>query len=367
MQKKVYTAIGLMSGTSLDGIDAALIETDGYDYVRPIGFMSEPYKPELRAALRNCFGKKELAESDYEAERNMTLQHADIIKNVLEKYKYETNCIGFHGQTILHDIGHKLTIQIGDAKLLAEETGIDVVYDFRIADVAAGGQGAPLVPLYHKALVKAQDLELPVALVNIGGVANITWIGEEDNHLIAFDTGTGNALMDDYVKTHFGLDFDENGAIASRGNIQPSILADWMKHDYFVQKPPKSLDRNEWDIAAMGPLAEDLKGLNYEDTLATLLAFTVEGIAAGLNHVPQIPRAIYLCGGGRHNKTLVAALKKRVPCDIKMVDDLGWNGDATEAECFAYLAVRSILGLPISLPSTTGVSKPLTGGRLQKA
>lgn len=354
--QKVYTAIGLMSGTSLDGVDAALIETDGHDYVRPIDFITKPYSEALREALRACFGKTDLDEAGREAERLMTLEHAELVNTL----RVEGAIVGFHGQTILHDVPNRRTIQIGDAKLLAAETGLDVVYDFRSADVAAGGQGAPLVPVYHQALVKAQGLELPVVILNIGGVANVSYIGS--NSLLAFDTGPGNALMDDMTKARTGKAYDENGHLAAHGMADQGILQRWMAHPYFKQKPPKSLDRNEWDIAALGPLAVDLKDLSDENALATLMAFSVRGIAASFDHFPEKPKACYVCGGGRRNETMMVALQMALDCKVRPVETLGWNGDATEAECFGYLAVRSLLGLPISFPGTTGVGAPLTGG-----
>jgi len=356
-----------MSGTSLDGIDAALVETDGHDYVKPAGFITRSYSPTLRAALRACFGRETLDQAGHEAEQLMTLEHASVIEELLAAYSgLKPDFIGFHGQTILHDVGRRITVQIGDAALLAQKTGIDVVYDFRSADVRAGGQGAPLVPLYHQALIRNLGLSLPVALLNIGGVANITWIGRDQNAPIAFDTGTGNALMDDYVKAHLNMDFDRGGALAAAGYPDEGILKRWSEHPYFNQKPPKSLDRNEWDVADLGPLAVDLKTLSHEDALATLLGFTVLGVKRAFYHLPEMPKTLYLCGGGCHNKTLVKAVEQHLQCNIAMLDDLGWNGDATEAECFAYLAVRSALGLPISIPTTTGVPSPLTGGKLQK-
>ncbi len=364
--KKVYTAIGLMSGTSLDGVDAALVETDGMNIVRPIGFVSEAYTPELRAALRACFGKDTLDEAGKATERQMTLVHARLIKMLMALYpKHKPQIIGFHGQTILHDVGRKITVQIGDADLLAKETGINVIHDFRSADVAAGGQGAPLAPIYHAARVKAEKMALPVALLNIGGVSNITFCGK--NNTVAFDCGPGNALMDDYTKAHLKLDFDPDGAFAGAGKVDEPIIYSWMAHKYFSQRPPKSLDRNEWDIAAMGPLATGLVGLSVDDALATLLEFTAQGILRAFDHLPLPPKCIFVCGGGRRNKTLMRRLAKILPCPVKNVDGLGWNGDATEGECFAYLAVRSLKGLPISFPGTTGVAEPLSGGAMVKA
>jgi anhydro-N-acetylmuramic acid kinase len=358
---KVYTAIGLMSGTSLDGVDAALIETDGQDIIRPLGFLTRPYPQSLREALRRCFGKSRLDAAGREAELEMTLFHADTVRELLALTPAaKPDLIGFHGQTILHEPDKKRTVQIGDAALLADETGLDVIYDFRSNDVASGGQGAPLAPLYHAALAKAQGLEPPLAVLNIGGVANITVIGENEADLIAFDTGPGNALMDDMMKTRLGAAFDRNGHTAAKGLADQKAIARWMEHPHFSRRIPKSLDRDAWDIA------DDLAALSTEDALATLMAFTVRSIAAGFEHLPEPPKACYVCGGGRHNETLMVALQMALPCDVRNIDILGWNGDATEAECFGYLAVRSLLKLPISFPGTTGVPKPMTGGTLTR-
>jgi len=366
-KQKVYTAIGLMSGTSLDGVDAALIRTDGMGKVEPIGFLSESYGSELRSALRACFGKAELDDAGREAERAMTMAHVRLVKQLMEKYpEHKPDVIGFHGQTVLHDVGNKTTVQIGDAGLLAEQTRVDVVHDFREKDVAAGGQGAPLAPLYHAARARVAKLERPVAFLNIGGVSNITWIGHDESEIIAFDTGTGNALMDDYAKAHLGMDYDPDGGFAANGHIDEMALIGWMAHKYFTAPPPKSLDRNEWDVAVMGPLAKGLVGLNPEDALASLLEFSVQGVVRAFDHIPANPSAIYVCGGGRHNRTMMKRLNEELPCRVYDVDTLGWNGDATEAECFGYLAIRCVKHLPISFPGTTGVPEPMRGGTVVK-
>lgn len=366
-ERKVYTAIGLMSGTSLDGVDAALIETDGHDVLQPLGFVSRPYSEGLRAALRDCFGKAELDVVGRGAEREITLFHADVIRELLALHPaVKPDLIGFHGQTILHEPDKRLTVQIGDAGLLAHETGLPVIYDFRSDDVAAGGQGAPLAPLYHAARARAQRLETPLAILNIGGVANVSHIGVSEDDLLAFDTGPGNALMDDLIKAREGEAFDENGHRAAQGAANQEIVQNWMDHAYFKAQPPKSLDRNEWDIAALGPLAKDVAALNTNDALATLMAFTVRGVAESFKHFPDAPKALYVAGGGRHNETMMVALQMALPCPVRSVDTLGWDGDATEAECFGYLAVRSLLKLPLSFPGTTGAPRPLTGGKLEK-
>lgn len=348
-QDKVYRAIGLMSGTSLDGIDAALIETDGQSYVKPVKFITQLYEDNLRHKLRGCFGQRE---RDPEIERELTLSHVKIVKDLGEK----ADIIGFHGQTVFHAPQEALTLQLGDGALLARETGMDVVNDFRTADVQAGGQGAPLAPLYHQARVFSDKLDLPVAIVNIGGVANVTYIGRK--RILAFDTGPGNALIDDFALARTGLRYDVDGQLAAKGKISKRILRSFMRHPYFKSKPPKSLDRNEWGI-------EDVSRLSDTDGAATLVAFTGKSIIRARRHMPRKPKAWYVCGGGRHNKALMDYLGQKL--NIAPVEALGWNGDATEAECFGYLAVRSLLRLPLSVAGTTGVPAPQTGGVLHKA
>jgi len=349
-EKKVYRAIGLMSGTSLDGVDCALIETDGHGYVKPLGFITEPYDDDLRDRLRGCFGQQD-APSD--VVRDMTLAHAAIVKKMGES----ADVMGFHGQTIYHAPDDGVTVQIGDGALLAAETGMDVVCDMRSADVAAGGQGAPLAPAYHMARILSAGVELPVAILNIGGVGNVTYIDEK--YVLAFDTGPGNALMDDFVQKHTGARFDEGGKLALSGAIRSELLECWLEHSYFKELPPKSLDRDEWDVSGLDD------GVSIEDGLATLQRFTVESILQSRNFMKESPKAWYACGGGRHNKGMMAALSEELP--MHSVDELGWDGDATEAECFGYLAVRSLLGEPLSFPGTTGVGEALSGGVLFEA
>lgn len=363
---KVYTAIGLMSGTSLDGVDAALIQTDGQGFTRLDGFITVPYEEGLRTQARACFGLKDRQDpAVLAAEKALTLAHAAVVKELLgqmDKSAADIDLIGFHGQTIYHAPKDGITIQIGDGALLARETGIAVVADMRAADVAAGGEGAPLAPLFHRALVQSAQLDLPVVILNIGGVGNVTWIGEGEDDILAFDTGPGNALMDDWAATRTGARYDEDGKLAAAGQVKKDILASWLSHDYFVLTPPKSLDRDQWDIAALGQITHSMDAISTEDGAATLLAFTGETIIGSQRFMKQEPKAWYVCGGGRHNKALMEYLSARLKGHVHDVDTLGWNGDATEAECFAYLAVRSHLGLPLSLPTTTGVRAPQTGG-----
>jgi anhydro-N-acetylmuramic acid kinase len=359
-----------MSGTSLDGIDAALLETDGYSLVRPLGFVCLPYQADIRAQTRACFGLRDVEAAQVkDTAKALTIEHANAVYELLEETGFkpgDIDLIGFHGQTIFHAPREGVTIQIGEGDLLAAQTGIDVVDDFRSADVAAGGEGAPLVPLYHRARLSSDDVKGPVVVLNIGGVGNVTWIGAGEDEILAFDTGPGNALMDDWAQTRTGVRYDEDGMLASLGRPLERYLQEWLSHPYFERMAPKSLDRDQWDIAALGPMVEGLGALSTQDGAATLMEFTARSIVRSVQLMPSSPHVWYVCGGGRHNKALMKRLAFLLSesnyGELKMVEDLGWNGDATEAECFAYLGVRSVLGLPLSLPSTTGVKAPQTGG-----
>jgi anhydro-N-acetylmuramic acid kinase len=229
-----------------------------------------------------------------------------------------------------------------------------VIYDFRADDMAAGGQGAPLAPVYHRALAEASDLPLPAVIVNLGGVANITFIGE-DGELLAFDTGPANALIDDWVFKHTGQPRDENGQLAGKGETDGRRLEALLADPYFLRKPPKSLDRNAFPLSV-------IEGLSLEDGAATLTAFTAASLICGIAHFPGAPKIFILSGGGTHNATLVATLRKLLPGEIATAGELDWDADAIEAQAFAYMAVRSLKGLPISFPGTTGVPQPMTGG-----
>ena len=351
------TVIGLMSGTSLDGIDAALIRTDGRDLVETGAFLTAPYPDDLRTRLRACLGGRADEAEIAAVERDLTDAHADAVRALLAKAGTAVDLIGFHGHTILHAPEIGVTRQIGDADRLAALTGIAVVADFRSADVAAGGQGAPLVPLYHRAL--AAGLEKPLAVLNIGGVANVTWLGAAEDAVLAFDTGPGNALIDDWVFRHTGRRYDENGALAAAGRIDEGVLATLLDHPYFTRPAPKSLDRDAFDPASVA-------GLSLTDGAATLTAFTVAAVAAGLPLLPARPARWLVTGGGRLNATLMAGLAARLGATVAPVDGQGWSGDALEAQAFAWLAVRSLRDLPLSLPTTTGTPRPMCGGRLHR-
>lgn len=366
MTNTIYNAIGLMSGTSLDGVfDVALIRTDGRDYVEPVAFHAEPYDLSLRGRVRALFGLREDTDGRVaEVAEEVTRIQAQGVLNLLKR-GHSADIIGFHGQTISHDPASKFTWQIGDGALMAALTGIDTVCDFRKNDVQAGGQGAPLIPLYHRARAMSAGLALPVAILNIGGVSNVTWIGAAPEDILAFDTGPGNAMMDDAVGRYFNLSHDEDGKIAASGKVDEKMLAEWMAHDYFSAKPPKSLDRNDFEklVTAHAPLTPGAK----PDYIATLAAFTIESISRATEWFPAPAKAWYITGGGRKNAYLMEGLRKRLGVKVESVDTLGWDGDAMEAEGFGYLAVRSLKGLPLSLPTTTGVPKPMLGGQYFKA
>lgn len=362
-------AIGLMSGTSLDGIDAAILETDGEHVVRPGRSLGIPYSAEERAVLRQALEAAKgwepgepMPEPVAEAERLLTLAHAVAVRRLLDEAGLapaDVEVVGFHGQTVLHQPERRRTVQIGMGEALADLIGIDVVNDFRSADVAAGGHGAPLVPLYHQALARSAGIREPVAIVNIGGVGNITYVAPE-GELIAFDTGPGNALIDDWAHRHTGEPVDLDGALAGAGEVDVEVLRELMEHDFFEAPPPKSLDRFSFSPAAV-------ERLSPPDGAATLTAFTVEAIARGVAHIPGVPSRFIVCGGGRRNPVLMRMLSKRLQGGVLPAEDLGWRGDDVEAEAFAYLAVRSLRGLPLSLPTTTGVPEPMPGGRLHRA
>ncbi len=340
----------------MDGIDAAVIHTDGVDLVGVGGALTVPYKTGVRQRLRRLVmdhGQDQaLART---VERELTLAHAEAVNQLLAATgagPADIDLIGFHGHTVLHAPERKHTWQIGDAALLAERTGIPVVHQFRIADVAAGGQGAPLVPLYHAA--RAAALDKPVAVLNIGGVANVTWLGA-DGTVVAFDCGPGNALIDDFVHARTGRPYDASGTLSLSGSVDDTLLATLLDHPYFAAPAPKSLDRNTFDVSVVA-------GLSTQDGAATLAAFTIRAAADSILRIGT-PARLLVCGGGRLNRGIMAKLAEALPgVEVAPVEAVGWRGDALEAEAFAYLAVRSIKGLPLSLPTTTGVPEPLTGG-----
>lgn len=352
--------VGLMSGTSLDGIDAALVESDG-ESVRPTdAFWTEPYPAAMRARIRAVLGRADRDHPDLVAVATaLTDRHADAVRALLRQEGLaaaEIAAIGFHGQTVHHDPARGLTVQLGDGARLAAALGIDVVDDFRSADMRAGGQGAPFAPAYHMA--RAAGLERPLAILNLGGVGNVTWLGTR-GEAMAFDTGPANALIDDLVAARTGGTCDQDGRLAAAGTARGARFAALLAHPYFSAPPPKTLDRNDF----AGLVLDDL---SLEDGAATLTALTVETVGLALAHLPEPPRRWLVTGGGRRNPTLMAALCARLRAPVEPVEAVGWNGDAVEAQAFGYLAARHLAGLPLSWPGTTGVALPQTGGRLHR-
>ncbi len=361
---EILKVIGLMSGTSLDGIDAALLETDGLDIVRPGPSLTVPYNAQMRGLLRAALETARtvpqggaIPDSIRDTERRLTEAHAEAVKALLAKVG-NADLVGFHGQTILHRPEAGWTWQIGDGALLARLTGIDVINDFRSADVAAGGQGAPLMPLYHAARARQIGQPEPLVVVNIGGVAQVTYIWGDT--VLAFDTGPGNAPIDDWMQRHTGRPVDLDGAFAATGKVNGAALAQMLDNPFFTRVPPKSLDRMDFGMEAV-------EGLSPADGAATLTAFTAASLTRAVEHFPQEAKSWIVSGGGRHNKTLMAMLKERVGGPVIAADEMGWDGDALEAEGFAYLAMRAKRELPLSLPTTTGVARAMTGGKLWKA
>jgi anhydro-N-acetylmuramic acid kinase len=358
---KPLRVIGLMSGTSMDGIDAAYLETDGAGRVEQGPAITLPYAPAFRdrlAAFVERAPDRAALPAEAELEAELTDLHAFAVENLLKSMALPAaalDLVGFHGQTIWHRPAQKQTWQMGDGHRLADALSVPVAYDFRSADVAAGGQGAPLLPIYHAAL--ARRAGLPAAILNVGGVANITWVGAEPDQLMGFDTGPGNGLIDDWVRARLSLPMDRDGAVAAKGRVHQNLVDEMLQHDFFGKAPPKSLDRFAFS-------AQCLSHLGVEDGAATLTAFTAASVAKALAHCPQRPQKIFVAGGGRHNPRLMALLGDYTGADVSSVDVLGWDGDALEAQGFAYLAVRCLRGLPLTFPGTTGVRAPMTGGRV---
>lgn len=360
---KVMRAMGLMSGTSLDGIDIALIDTDGEDVVRRGPRRTVPYSPATRALLSEALADAGSIRNRHDrpgvlerAELELTEQHAVAVADFLaanEVSAATVDVIGFHGQTVLHKPHAGLTVQLGLGPMLADLTRCPVIFDMRAADVAAGGQGAPLVPAYHRALTAAMP-QRPVAVVNIGGVANVTWIGA-DRRLLAFDTGPGSALIDDWMQRNSGFAFDQDGGAALRGRIDEDVVRFYLSNSYFASAPPKSLDRNAFP-------AEVLHGHSLEDGAATLAAFTARAIAKAREHMPAEPEVWIVSGGGRKNRAIMSMLAESVHHAVVPAEAVGIDGESVEAEAWAYLAVRSAKCLPLTFPETTGVEAPITGG-----
>ena len=353
--------LGLMSGTSMDGVDAALIRSDGVQVLEQGLRFFRPFSVVERGEIAACLGVKDRrCPAVRRLESHLTLWHVEAVEQLLTRAQLvpaDVSVIGFHGQTLWHNPAAGETVQIGDGALLARETGCPVVYDFRTCDVAQGGEGAPLAPAYHAALARSAGLGA-VAFLNIGGVSNLTFV-RGDDELLACDLGPGNALMDDWAGQCTGDACDWGGRMAQGGTVNEVVLSAAMAHPFFAQALPKSLDRNRFSLDFF---TQRLK--ESADIMATLAAFTVRAIAVGATRLPAPPSLWYVSGGGRHNPVLMTGLRRELSGAVLPVEAGGWDGDALEAQAFAYLALRSVLGLPLSWPETTGVPAPCQGGVL---
>ncbi len=363
--------IGLMSGTSLDGIDVALVDTDGEASVVRGPARVYPYDAAFRRRLATgletakAIVKRSERPGDLaDLERDLTLRHAEAVERFLADCAIErssVDLVGFHGQTVLHRPDNALTVQLGDGPLLADRLGLPVVHDMRAADMEVGGQGAPLVPAYHQALaanIAAEHRTLPVAFVNIGGISKVTYL-DADNDPIAFDSGPGNALLDQWMEREAGIPFDQGGAVASEGGVLNGLAERYLTSEFFAKPAPKSLDRFDF------PVPESGAG-SLEDVARTLCFISAGAILKAARHFPQSPKLWIICGGGRHHPAIMADLAGGVGEDARVIsaEQAGFDGDAMEAEAWAYLAVRSKRGLPLTWPTTTGCREAATGGKL---
>ncbi|WP_298491815.1 anhydro-N-acetylmuramic acid kinase [uncultured Maritimibacter sp.] len=355
-------ALGAMSGTSLDGVDAAMVETDGYRIFAFGDSAYQAYSDNEAATLRAALGRWPGEEGVADAADVTLAAHRDL----LGRFR-NVDLVGFHGQTLAHDPRGRGTHQAGDGQALADALNLTVVWDFRSTDVALGGEGAPLAPFYHFALAKFIGAREPLAFLNLGGVGNITWVDpsyerpEDERAILAFDTGPANAPINDLLQRRRRQSHDENGSLAARGKADAGIVAAFLEHPYFLRMPPKSLDRDAFDglLEAVAPLTD-------VDAAATLTACAAAAVARGMEHCPSPPARLLVCGGGRRNRTLMAALAAHLDCPVAPVEDVGLDGDMLEAQAFAFLAVRVVRGLPTSCPTTTGVSANVGGGILSQ-
>lgn len=373
-KNKTFRVIGLMSGTSLDGVDAAILETDGETIYSFGASVSLPYSTLEREALESATRKalawnfKGPPPNEFALAEDVLHQtHVAAVQALIFESKFELSdfdLIGFHGQTVLHRApsGSKKgqTLQLGDGEKLARALGVDVAYDFRSADVAAGGQGAPLAPIYHKALLDMSGLSVDTAILNVGGVSNFT-LFDANGSLVASDAGPGNGPLDQWVKQNSLGDYDDGGALSFKGTPDFARIDEWLEGEFFKQAVPRSADRYDFDVLST------LKGVSPENGAATLCAFTGMAVAKTLKQSAAKVSQIVVCGGGRHNPAIMAALREATSAKIISAEMLGWDGDALEAQAFAYLAVRSVKRLPLSFPKTTGVKHKMTGGVIASA
>lgn len=362
-EENFSNVIGLMSGTSADGIDVSIVNTNGITLSSKKENLIYPYsektKEKLRFIMKNSdyiCKKKSFIE---ELELSITNEHVNAVNFVKRKYNITPSLIGFHGQTIFHDIQNKISIQLGDGQLLSNKTNCRVVFDFRSQDIKNGGQGAPLAPIYHKFLLQKIFGNTCSSFINIGGVSNISYVNKDI--IVGFDTGPGCGLMDEYVKNYMNQDFDRNGEIASMGKPDHKIIKNFLKNSFFKKSPPKSIDKFEFSNILIN---DEFLRLNFFDGMATLCNITADTINIALNQFDVLPKSILVSGGGRYNSFLLNLIRKKTNLHISLVDDYNLNGDFIESELIAYLAVRNVNKLPSTYPSTTGTKIPTVCGRL---
>lgn len=359
---KTVNSLGLLSGSSQYGVDAALVTTDGVDLYEFGSAQTTPYDDALRDNIRALFAASPEAPGYEELYQRVddeyTRFQAEIARDYISAHETKVDVIGFEGLTLFNNADMRKIRQLGNGKLLAELTGVRVVNNFHTADIRAGGQGEPLESVYHNAL--CADVGKPLAVVNISGISRVTWIGSF-GEMIAFDTGPGNAAINEWVLKHAGMHMDYNGKLAITGKVNEQLVATMMRHKYFGKYPPKSIDRR-----AFVEKLEHLEGLNLEDGAATATAFVAESIAYSLlMYLPEVPKIVIVCGGGAKNPTLMRFLRQRLPdMVVKTAAEEGFNTNALEAQAVAYMAVRRLYNLPISFPSTTGVPEPMSGGEI---
>ncbi|WP_424940183.1 anhydro-N-acetylmuramic acid kinase [Aliiroseovarius sp. S253] len=362
-ENKAIWAIGMMSGTSLDGVDAALVQTDG---TRVYAFGPSAYKDYSdghRAELRAALGQWPDGPDVKNAARVGEAAHIALAQTLLADNA--ADLLGYHGQTLAHDPANARTHQAGDGQVLADVLAVPVVWDFRSEDVAQGGEGAPLAPFFHHACARFIGADAPIAFLNLGGVGNVTWVDpridapEAPDACLAFDTGPANAPINDLMQVRRGLALDLGGALALSGTVDAGIVQAFLEHPYFTRQPPKSLDRD-----AFPDLLTSVADLPDTDAVRTLAACAAEAVAQGMRHCPSPPTALLVTGGGRKNAALMQELSARLSVPVQDIDDTGLDGDMLEAQAFAYLAVRVARGLPTSAPSTTGVAFPVGGGKV---
>ncbi|MDV7269564.1 anhydro-N-acetylmuramic acid kinase [Thioclava sp. A2] len=366
--RKSQWVLGTMSGTSLDGVDAAFVLTDGHriEGFGPVGYRA--YDEGERAVLRAALGRWPGEAGVDEAAEVIEAAHAELLSRMIADHPdFRPEYIGFHGQTLAHDPRGRGTHQAGNGAVLAAYLGVPVVWDFRSSDVELGGQGAPLAPYFHFACAKYAGLSDPVVFLNLGGVGNVTWLDpalpgpDTEGAILAFDTGPANAPVNDLMQVRRGKSHDEGGKLAEKGRVDEALVSRFLDHPYFFKMPPKSLDRNDFHA-----VMEWVAGMGDADAAAVLTAFAAASVARGAEHFPYPPQAVYVAGGGRLNAALMVELARRLPCEVAPVEDLGLDGDMLEAQAFAHLAARVVRGLPTSGPMTTGVAAQVGGGQVSR-